>query len=485
MKKAVRAFPANPAKGRPPHRRFDIPMRKLPILVSIALQLLTSNSRAVDASVAGTSPGSSNPIIPGYFADPSLVTHDGRQYLYATIDPWGGGTLGCWESGDFKNWTYRTLNWPTKQACTSPTSKNAMVWAPSVVRGPQGKFHMYVSVGSEVWAGVADQPRGPWRDANDGKPLIPENFRPGYHMIDAEAFIDSDGQAYLYWGSGWNWTNGKCWAVKLKPDMTTFDGEVRDVTPARYFEAPFMVKHGDRYYLMYSAGKTIEETYQVHYAVGDSPLGPFAEAPNSPCLVTDAASNILAPGHHAVFERDGRHYILYHRHSIPFDPAFIGRQICVDEMKFSADGLVDKVKPTHEGPPFIRSGRETTHPVAMTSSSQRAPHTGAGMAADANHATLWAAAAGASEAWIQMDLGKELQITRQTIQFEYPWKNYRFLAEVSTDGRDWKTLADHRGAGLSGSPVMLDSSTLARFLRITFPAIEKDTQPGVFEWVVE
>ena len=460
-------------------------MRKLPILVSIALQISIPTSNAVDTPLAGTSPDSANPIISGYFADPSLVTHGGRHYLYATIDPWGGETLGCWESEDFKKWSYRTLSWPNKKSCTSPTSKDAMVWAPSVVRGPQGKFHMYVSVGNEVWAGVADHPRGPWRDANNGNPLIRGNFRPGYHMIDAEAFIDGDGRAYLYWGSGWNWTNGKCWAVKLKPDMVTFDGEVRDVTPAHYFEAPFMVKHGDRYFLMYSAGKTTEETYQVHYAIGDSPLGPFAEAPNSPCLVTDAAGKILAPGHHAVFERDGRHYILYHRHSIPFDPTFIGRQICVDEMAFRADGLIDKVKPTHEGPSFIRSARKTNNPVAITSSSQRSPHTAAGSAADANNATLWAAATDAPEAWIRMDLGNETQITRQEIRFEYPWKSYRFLAESSTDGQHWKTLVDHHESGPAGSPVMIETSTTARYLRITFPAIEKTTQPGIFEWNIE
>jgi beta-xylosidase len=460
-------------------------MRKLPILVSIAIQTISFASHAADTPLAGTSPGLANPIIPGFFADPSLVTHGGRHYLYATIDPWGGETLGCWESRDFKNWSYRTLNWPNKKACTSPTSKNAMVWAPSVVRGPQGKFHMYISVGSEIWAGVADQPLGPWRDANNGKPLIPENFRPGFHMIDAEAFIDSDGQAYLYWGSGWNWTNGKCWAVKLKPDMVTFDGEARDITPARYFEAPFMVKRGDSYYLMYSSGKTIEETYQVHYAIGDSPLGPFAEAPNSPCLVTDKPRNILAPGHHAVFERDGRHYILYHRHSIPFDPAFIGRQICVDAMNFSADGLIDQVKPTHEGPPIVRRGGASTNRATMTSSSQRTPHTTAGMVADDNHATLWAAAAGTSEAWLQMDLGKEFPIARQEIRFEYPWKSYRFLVESSSDGQHWKTLADHRESGLAGSPVAIDSSAVARFLRIKFPTIEKDAQPGIFEWIVE
>lgn len=29
-----------------------------------------------------------NPILPGYFADPSLVQYEGKFYLYATVDPW-------------------------------------------------------------------------------------------------------------------------------------------------------------------------------------------------------------------------------------------------------------------------------------------------------------------------------------------------------------------------------------------------------------
>ena len=58
-----------------------------------------------------------------------------------------------------------------------------------------------------------------------GKPLIAKDFAPAYHMIDAEAFVDEDGTAYLYWGSGLNWTNGHCFVVKLNPDMVSFDGE--------------------------------------------------------------------------------------------------------------------------------------------------------------------------------------------------------------------------------------------------------------------
>ena len=210
------------------------------------------------------------------------------------------------------------LNWPTKAACTSPQSGGAAVWAPSVVPGRREIPHVR-SVGNEVWTGVADHPLGPWRDANGGKPLVPREYKPGFHMIDAEAFVDDDGTPWLYWGSGHGWKNGKCWAVKLNRDMSAFDGEPRDVTPTNYFEGPIMVKRHGHYFLMYSQGVTIKDTYQVHYAVGDNPLGPFKEGPGSPILVTDRENNVISPGHHTVFQFEGRDYILYHRHSIPFN----------------------------------------------------------------------------------------------------------------------------------------------------------------------
>jgi hypothetical protein len=42
--------------------------------------------------------------------------------------------------------------------------------------------------------------------------------------------------------------------------MVTFDGEVRDVTPTNYFEAPIMVKRGGRYFLMNSTGTAFRST---------------------------------------------------------------------------------------------------------------------------------------------------------------------------------------------------------------------------------
>ncbi len=455
------------------------------LAASIFLTCFNATSGAQSPTEPGRQPHAGNPILPGYYGDPSLVQFEGRNFLYATLDPWGDKTLGCWESTDFKNWTYRALNWPTADVCKSPTSGGAAVWAPSVVRGKDGKFHMYVSVHNEVWAGTADHPLGPWRNALGDKPLINAKFKPGFHMIDAEAFIDDDGTAWLYWGSGLNWKNGRCWAVKLKPDMVTFDGEVHDVTPENYFEGPFMVKRNGRYFLMYSQGITIKDSYRVHYAVGDTPLGPFKEAANSPILVTDKASNVISPGHHAVFNKDGKDYILYHRHSIPFDPSFISRQTCVDELKFTADGLIEKVTPTHEGPALVRGrldGRNVLTARA-SASSEAGPAFGADCAVDDNYATRWKPASGTKGPWLQLDFGSVKPIGRQEIRFEYAWKPYRFSVEASDDGASWRTVADHSETAVSGSPVVLDRKVTARFLRLAFPAETKGKEVSVFEWV--
>ncbi len=458
---------------------------KLSLLATLSLTALP----AVADPMPGRAPHSANPILPGYYADPSVVQDDGKTYIYATLDPWGGKTLGCWESSDFKNWTYRVLNWPTKEACTSPKSGSAWVWAPSVIKGKDGRFHMAISVGNEVWVGVADHPLGPWRNALDEqKPLIPFDFKPGFHMIDAEYFIDDDGQAYLYWGSGHGWKNGKCWLVKLKPDMTTFDGEVLDVTPPHYFEAPVMVKRHGKYFLMYSDGKTVEDTYQVHYAVADSPSGPFVEPDNSPILVTDKDANVISPGHHTIVQRDGQDYILYHRHSIPFDRKFIGRQICADPITFTADGRIEKIEPTHQGPEFVQGRAESNAPLVanatITSSSDANEFTKAAFALDDNYATRWAPAGDAKGAWLQLDLGSAQEIKRQLIRPEYAWKSYRFSIESSSDGETWSTIEDHTKEAVTGSPIISEKPVSARYLRLVFPQDVKGSDIGIFEWAV-
>jgi hypothetical protein len=443
----------------------------------VLLAAAAGPATAIDpAPVAALAPGARNPLLPGYFADPSIVRYRGEWFVFTTIDPWGGTTLGLWRSRNFRDWAFETPNWPTKAAATSPTSGKSGVWAPSVVRGPDGRFWMYVSVGNEIWVGVADRPGGPWRDAHGGTPLVPRHYRPGFHMIDAEAFIDDDGQAYLYWGSGLNWVNGHCFAVKLKPDMVSFDGEPQDVTPPHYFEAPFMLKRDGRYFLTFSSGNTITDTYQVRYAVGDTPFGPFREPEDAPILATDQARGIISPGHHALFRSGRRDFILYHRQALPFPHASsdVLRQVAVDRINIVGGRLLP-VWPTNDGPDILGAVR-FRHPyrrVALTGSPGPADHA-ARLAGDDNYATGWQAMPAATS-WLQADFGRVAAVSASQLRPAMVTQSLRFVTQASIDGRDWRTIGATDVAG--GSPITVPAANQTRYVRLHF-----EGTPAILEW---
>ena len=319
-------------------------MNKPNYFYAIMLALIFSYTAFIGAAQTGKN-FISNPILPGYFADPTIIKEGDTYFIYTTIDPWGGDELAVFETNNFKKFTRQHINWPTKKACTSKTSSDSKVWAPSVRKGADGKFYMYVSVGSEVWAGVSNKPLGPWKNCKaDNSPLVTKNDFPNVHNIDADVFIDTDGAAYLYWGSDFNWVNGHCMAVKLKKDMVTFDGVPKEVTPPNYFEAPHMIKRNGKYYLMFSEGKAIDPTYQIGYATGNSPFGPFTAGVNDPILSTSLDSTTNGPGHHTVFTVKGQDYILYHR-IYPQKEAYVLRQLCIDSLNFDANQNILKVTP--------------------------------------------------------------------------------------------------------------------------------------------
>ena len=84
-----------------------------------------------------------------------------------------------------------------------------------------GKFYLYVPISVKGWpknviaVAVADNPFGPFKDAL-GHPLIDK----ANGNIDPTAFVDDDGQAYLYLG------NPNSWFVKLNQDMISYSGEM-------------------------------------------------------------------------------------------------------------------------------------------------------------------------------------------------------------------------------------------------------------------
>jgi len=424
-----------------------------------------------------------NPIIPGYFADPTIVEHDGKFYLYVTADPWGADFLSCWVSDNFRDWTFQTLNWPTKEACTSPASNENKVWAPSVVK-KGGLFYMYVSVGSEVWCGKAKHPLGPWENILGDKPMIAYDQSRFYHVIDAEAFIDTDGKSYLYWGSGWDWINGHCFAAELNDDMSSFKSAPVEVTPSNYFEGPFMVKHNDKYFLTYSDGKTIDDTYKVRYAVGDSPFGPFKEAGNSPILKTSHSLQTFGPGHHSVFPFDGKNYVLYHKHSLPFPATTVLRQVCINEMPFDEAGNeITTIIPydTQSFPNLAKKQQQYIPAESLTASSQQSDDTLPEYAADNHYGTRWEASDEDTTPSLSAGFKGKTSVDSLEIRFEYPWKTYFVKIESSSDGNSWQTVADYSDSGISGSPVLVGIHKEIESVRIVFVRKTDDPKPSVWE----
>lgn len=424
-----------------------------------------------------------NPIIPGYFADPSVVEYEGKFYMYATVDPWGADFLSCWVSEDFVHWTFHKLNWPTKEACTSPLSGGSMVWAPSVIRRGD-TFFMYISVGSEIWVGRASHPLGPWENALHDRPLVPFDTTMYSHEIDAEAFIDLDGRAYLYWGSGWNWTNGRCWVAELNDDMISFKSDKVEITPERFFEAPWMIRHGNQYFLTYSEGKTIEDTYEVRYAIGNSPFGPFTQAENSPILTKNDSLQVYGPGHHTIIELQGQHYILYHRHRLPFIAGTAFRQICMNPLNFSKDGnKIENIVPEHTVriPKLSQTKRVFIEPISVEASSSRSSYSIPAHIFDQHFGTLWSASESDANPTLTVKLEQPTRMGNAEIRFEYPWKKYYFVAEGSKDGQQWTTLADYSSSGVEGSPVDVAVGDSMLFFRLRFSIQPQGAVPAIWE----
>ncbi len=303
-----------------------------------------------------------NPVIlPDSFADPEIHRFpDGNgndvYWIYAT----GGNNIrAAYSTDNMKTWTIvgdvvdmSTLTW------VDQTVGGGKIWAPSCLY-KDGKYYLSFSNGdshtSNPDAGinivVSDNPDGPFVAYTDG-PVVWEhddNYS-SMALIDQDLFMDEDGQVYMYYGGG-----GTCFAVKLSDGMDSLvpfeDGETykKMDTLTDYMEAPFMIKRGGTYYLMYSCGIWSNASYSVRYATSDSPIGPFTSGRR--ILATDDSGTRRGPGHHSCIylPENNQWLICYHRWDIANnfgETGSRGRLACIDRMVFNEDGSIRSVTMT-------------------------------------------------------------------------------------------------------------------------------------------
>ena len=196
-----------------------------------------------------------------YLADPSsLVTQD-RVYIYCSNDdesPVEGSynipNVICVSSSDLKNWT----DHGSVFRAADSTKWAKKTWAPAAIER-DGKFFLYFgNGGANIGVASAPSPIGPFTDPL-GKDLINHNtpgVQPARNMwlFDPGAYIDDDGQAYLYFGGN---GDANVRVAKLKRDMISLDGAVIKMAATNFFEAAWVFKR-----------RGILLLYVLHHAAG-------------------------------------------------------------------------------------------------------------------------------------------------------------------------------------------------------------------------
>ncbi len=420
-------------------------------------------------------PGAGNPIIPGYFADPTIRKFGDTYYIYATTDGTGNGygPPQVWLSKDFKNWLNVTMNWPTTE----------VVWAPDIVQQPDGSFRYYYCTPCEIRVGESKSPIGPWKNrlGKSDAVLVPDRFVHNAITLDPQLFVDDDGSEYLYFGTWGIYKGFGCGVAKLSSDGKSFTEKklIENTEIKDFFEAPYVFKKGGIYYFTYSSGSCHDDTYRIQYAVSTSgPMGPYTY--KGCILKTNSNGTVHGPGHHSILIDGDDYYIIYHRHNLPRSIHGFHRQVCIDKLNFTSDGDIIPVIPTHEGviPKSLINNNETFTNLAygahVTASSEYSNWFQARYAVDDNNATLWRAKDCNEPAWIMLDLGEEKEFNEIWTQFEYATFFYQYKIEVSDDGQNWRMYSDKSKNTSQGSPMLDIGKTKARYVRLTISDTQKN-----------
>ncbi|WCE03905.1 glycoside hydrolase family 43 protein [Pseudoxanthomonas sp. JBR18] len=308
-----------------------------------------------------------------YTADPSAHVFEGRLYIYPSHDIEGGAAFN--DNGDhfaMEDYHVFRMDGPDAEAvdCGMALHVKDVPWASRQMWAPDaacrdGRYYLYFPAKRadgrfQLGVAVGERPEGPF--VAEPEPMV------GSYSIDPAVLEDGDAH-YIYFGGIWggqlqHYRDDQYHVdydepaedqpalgpriARLSADMKQFAEPTREVQildqdgqpllagdhARRFFEAPWVHRHGGRYYLSYSTGNT----HYVCYATGDSPYGPFTYQ-----------GRVLAPvvgwtTHHSIVAFGGRWWLYYH------DALYSGgithlRSIKVVELQHAPDGSIVTVYP--------------------------------------------------------------------------------------------------------------------------------------------
>ncbi|MFT3781464.1 MAG: family 43 glycosylhydrolase [Nibricoccus sp.] len=228
--------------------------------------------------------------------DPSTMTKntDGRYWIFTT----GSGVWAMSASNtSFSDWradntVFTPGTWPS-WINNYVTNFKGGFWAPDVLP-MNGKFYLYYSCAGDgapaaIGLATATNLAGPWTD--QGMVVA------GNNAIDPAVLLDGS-RLYMVYG---NWQSGID-LIQLSTTTGLRSGTSRwDLVPGQV-EAPYLMKNGSYYYLLFQRGlccNGVNSTYYTVVARSTSITGPY----------TDKAGTTVSNGGGSVFlpNKDGRY----------------------------------------------------------------------------------------------------------------------------------------------------------------------------------
>lgn len=239
-----------------------------------------------------------NPILPGFYPDPSICRAGEDYYLVNSSFEYFPG-VPIFHSRDLQNW--RQIGHCLTRDSQLPLHGvhfSGGIYAPTI-RFHNGRFYMVTTNeiegrGFRHFFVHAEDPAGPWSE--------PVWLTQG--GIDPSLFFDDDATVYFTAnGTGWAPVRGAYQSVlDLASGQQGVPRFIWAGTGGAYPEAPHLFKRLGWYYLTLAEGGTAEG-HMVTIARAPTPWGPFESCPYNPVLThRSLMSPVQATGHADLFE---------------------------------------------------------------------------------------------------------------------------------------------------------------------------------------
>jgi arabinan endo-1,5-alpha-L-arabinosidase len=291
--------------------------------------------------------------------DPSIVRAGKTYYVFSTgHQGQPGGIVPVRTSEDLQHWQLRGAVFAAVPAWASEAVAGARgVWAPDI-SFRNGEYRLYYSVSTfgqnRSVIGLAVNPRldpeTPSAGWTDKGKVIESGSGDDFNAIDPNAFDDGQGREWLVFGSFWSGIRmirlDPATGLRLAGDMNVLALARRPRPDA--IEAPFLIRHGDYYYLFASFDFCCRGAKSNYYTmVGRSKdvTGPYVDREGKKMMEgggfivlhaqLDPTKRFVGPGHSAVLSDGGRDYIVYHAYDTKADGAPTLR---IQRLGWSADG---------------------------------------------------------------------------------------------------------------------------------------------------